>query len=134
MKRTTFLGVVLVVVTILFFIYVTTKEAEASPTVNEEHEVRGVFMSYIDLENHFEQQSETGVRQEIDQMVQNLKQDGFNLLILQVRSHMDAIYSSSLFPKSSYLEGVDLTQFDPLSYFIEVCHASSIQIYTKIKK
>ena len=52
MKRTTFLGVVLVVVTILFFIYVTTKEAEASPTVNEEHEVRGVFMSYIDLENH----------------------------------------------------------------------------------
>lgn len=132
MKRTTFLGVVLVVVTILFFIYVTTKEAEASPTVNEEHEVRGVFVSYIDLENHFEQQSETGVRQEIDQIVQNLKQDGFNLLILQVRSHMDAIYSSSLFPKSSYLEGVDLTQFDPLSYFIEECHASSIQIYAWI--
>ena len=132
MKRTTFLGVVLVVVTILFFIYVTTKETGTSLSLNEKQEVRGVFLSYIDLENHFEQQSETGVKQEINQMVQNLKQAGFNLLILQVRSHMDAIYPSSLFPKSSYLGGVDLAQFDPLSYFIEVCQASSIQIYAWI--
>lgn len=132
MKRTAFLGIVLVVVALLFFIYVTTKETEASPAIKEDVEVRGVFMSYIDLENHFEEQSETVIKQEINLMVQNMKQDGFNLLILQVRSHMDAIYPSLLFPKATYLERVDFTQFDSLSYFIEVCHASSILVYAWI--
>lgn len=127
MKRTTFLGVVLV--TTLFFIYFLAKEPKTTVIEEEKPEVRGMFMSYIDLENHFDNQSEEFVKNEIDQFVSNLQNDQFNLLILQVRSHMDAIYPSSLFPKASYLEKIDFSRFDPFSYLLTKCHELSIQVF-----
>ena len=73
------------------------------------------------------------VKNNIDLMINNIKDMKFNLIILQVRSFSDAIYKSNLFPWSSSVsikEGVD--GFDVLEYFLERAHANDLLVYAWI--
>ena len=91
----------------------------------DEKEIKGIYISYIELSEHLCDRGETDSKREIDQMVQNVKELGANTIILHVRPSMDAIYSSKIFPVSKYIVPND---YDVLSYFIEQAHESHIQL------
>lgn len=61
-------------------------------------EQRGIFISYIELNKYVKDKSVVEGKENIDQMITNIKNLGFNLVILQIRSFSDAIYESSIFP------------------------------------
>ena len=63
-----------------------------------EIEERGVFISYIELNKYVKDKSIEQSKKNIDQIINNIKSLGFNLVILQIRSFSDAIYESSIFP------------------------------------
>lgn len=99
---------------------------EGGPQVVEE---RSVFISYIELTKYLKKKDEKLGKENIDLMIKNVKELGFNEIIVQVRSFCDAIYPSEIFPWSSVVsseEGVEAS-FDVLNYFIEKAHKEKIK-------
>lgn len=92
-------------------------------------EKRSIFISYIELEKYLKNKDAVNGKKSIDLMIKNVKEMGFNEVIVQVRSFCDAIYPSEIFPWSSSVvtgeEGVD-GSFDILGYFIEKSHLENI--------
>lgn len=130
MKRYGIVIVILILLVIFFGMGISDKEKEGSDVM----EKRGVFVSYIEL-NYYLKGKEVGVsKKNIDKMISNIKEFGFNMIILQVRSFSDAIYPSEIFPWSSTVsvnEGED-PGYDVLNYFIKKAHQEGILIYAWI--
>ena len=121
MKKIIIIGILLIVS--IVSIFTPNREVEAST------ELRGVFISYIE-EKRYLSGEENISKENIDLMINNIKNNKFNLVILQVRSASDAIYKSYIFPWSSILTGEEGREyFDILDYFIEKCHENDIYIY-----
>lgn len=130
MKRYWIVIVILILLLVFFGMGISDKEKEGSDVM----EKRGVFVSYIEL-NYYLKGKEVGVsKKNIDKMISNIKEFGFNMIILQVRSFSDAIYPSEIFPWSSTVsvnEGED-PGYDVLDYFIKKAHQEGILIYAWI--
>lgn len=66
-------------------------------------------------------------------MIQNLKETGFNAVNFQVRGMCDAMYKSSYEPWSSALTNTrgkaPSNDWDPLAYCIEVCHELGMECH-----
>lgn len=96
-------------------------------------EKRGIFVSYIELSNYVKNDDIDIAKNNIDLMINNIKNMKFNLIILQVRSFSDAIYKSDLFPWSSSIskkEGIE--SFDVLNYFLDKAHKENMLVYAWI--
>lgn len=92
-------------------------------------EKRGIFISYIELSKYLKNKSAVEGKENIDLIIKNIKELGFNEVIVQVRSFSDAIYPSKIFPWSSVVssaEGVE-GSFDILKYFIEKAHKEEVE-------
>lgn len=130
MKRYGIVIVILILLVIFFSMGISDKEKESDDTM----EKRGVFVSYIEL-NYYLKGKEVDVsKKNIDKMISNMKEFGFNMIILQVRSFSDAIYPSEIFPWSSTVsvnEGED-PGYDVLNYFIKKAHQEGMSIYAWI--
>ena len=100
----------------------------------EKQEVRGVFISYIELSEYLKGKDEKEAKKNIDKMINSIKEFKFNLIILQVRSFSDSIYKSNIYPWSKILtdtEGVPYS-FDVLDYFLKIAHKNNIEIHAWI--
>lgn len=74
------------------------------------------------------------LRAEIDEIVNNASEWGFNAIFLQVRPKSDAIYNSAIFPSSDCIvtnQG-DPLPLDCLEYFITAAHAKGIELHAWI--
>ena len=94
-------------------------------------EKRGVFLSYIELNKYLKGKTPKESKKNIRQMIANVADLDFNLIILQIRSFSDAIYPSTIFPWSSTVsssEGVD-PGYDILDYFIKKAKENDIELY-----
>ncbi len=76
------------------------------------------------------------LQRNLDEMLQNVQELGFNTIFFQVRPSSDAFYKSDIFPWSKYLTGTQglapLNNFDPLEYLIAQAHAKGISIHAWI--
>lgn len=100
----------------------------------EKAEVRGVFLSYIELKNYLQGKDEKTSKKNIHKIISTIKKNKLNLLLLQVRSFSDAIYPSKIFPSSRMVvekEG-DVLPYDYLDYFIKQAHKQKIQVHAWI--
>ena len=91
-------------------------------------EKRSIFISYIEIGKYFQGKSKIDAYNNVLTIINNIKELGFNEIILQVRSFSDAIYKSDIFPWSRYVsnvEGVD-PGFDLLEMFIEECKKNNL--------
>lgn len=121
------------VILALFFLasYLPSEKKDTVLKQEEEKEVRGVFLSYIELKNYLYQKSEEESKKNIREIIANIKKNHLNLLILQVRSFSDAIYPSKIFPSSKVVvenEG-DALSYDYLAYFLKVAHKEGIDVH-----
>ncbi|MEA5039448.1 MAG: family 10 glycosylhydrolase [Clostridiaceae bacterium] len=73
---------------------------------------------------------------EADAIVAQAKAWGMNTLFLQVRPCSDALYPSKIYPWSAWLSGTQGTapdgNFDPLAYFLDLCHHNGISLHAWI--
>ena len=93
-----------------------------SPTLNTPEEMRGVWISYIDL---------TGLKlQNIDAMLDKAKAMNLNTVFVHARSFSDSFYKSDLFPWSHTLTGTQgvAPAVDPLQYIIDGAHQRGLRV------
>ena len=124
----------LLIIFLLFIIYLLVPSTTTNTKKEEREEKRAVFISYIELGNYLRGKDEETIKNAIDDMLDNVKNFDFNMVILQVRSFSDAIYPSSIFPSSRSVvnnEGDELP-FDILKYFIKKAHQKDLELHAWI--
>lgn len=121
---------VLIFLVVCLFIF-TDNEKEVVNKKKEDYEKRVVFISYIELSKYVKNKDVEESKKNISQMVKNIKDLGFNTIILQVRSFSDAIYKSNIFPWSSCVAEYEGKSpgYDVLEYFINVSHSNNIKLH-----
>lgn len=75
------------------------------------------------------------LRTQLDTILDNCADMGFNTIFFQVRPACDAFYNSSIFPWSRYLtgtQGVAPVDFDPLTYICQEAHKRGMQLHAWI--
>lgn len=127
--------IVMIAVTFAVNSHCSPSEAEVS---GESGEMRGVWVSTvfgIDFPSA-EGLSADRLRGELDAIVQNAADMGFNAIFFQVRPACDAMYKSDIFPWSKYLTGRQGAEppdgFDPLEYIVGQAHKRKIALHAWI--
>ena len=106
--------------------------AEAAAKRVEPQEMRGVWISYMDLDMQNEpDKSADAFRAKFTAIAERCQRFGFNTLIVQVRPFCDALYPSKLFPASHILSGTQgkSAGYDALDIICQVCRAKDLRIH-----
>lgn len=119
------------IVFFVFSFFVVFSFQDENGVDNKIEEDRGMFISYIELSKHLKGKEKKGAEDAIIEMVSNVYDLGFNMIILQVRTFSDAIYPSSIYPWSgvvSRVEGEKLG-YDVLDTFLSVAHKKKMKLF-----
>ena len=111
---------ILFLIVILFFI-------SEDLSNKKEIEERSIFISYIELSKYISDDVSLS-KNNINMMINNIEELGFNSIILQVRSFGDAIYPSKIYSNSLYVSN----SFDVLDYFLDICNSKGFKLYAWI--
>lgn len=84
------------------------------------------------FKNGSSQRAESSYRELVQRVIDNMANDGFNTVYLQMRPFGDALYPSEFYPPSPYATSSTSYNgsftYDPLEVFIEIAHASDISV------
>jgi len=102
-------------------------------------EFRGIWVATvyaIDYPSSSYTSDDTILKSIAIELLDNVKDMGFNAVFLQVRPSADAFYKSEIFPWSKYLTGEQGkspdNNFDPLEFFVEEAHKRGIELHAWI--
>lgn len=123
---------ILIIILVLFigmYMFYYMNKKEDNNIINNFEEDRYVFISYIDY-SYLKGKDEKILKEEINKMVLNIKENNFNGIILQVRAFSDAIYYSKIFSPSLHIVNNenDKLKLDMLDYFIKLSHENNIKL------
>ena len=129
--------VLVIIMIMLFLITDATISYAKKSSVKEkviDSEIRGVDISYIEYLNHFQNNSKLINQTTINKMIDKIKENNLNTILLHVSPFSDSIYESKLFPYSYTLTGIENKNpgFDYLEYFIKEAHAKNIKVHAWI--
>ncbi len=136
MKKIIVLGCILAIVVGVVNIFSDDKGKTAEAAGVEE--MRGVWIASV---YNIDFPSKTGLtptqmKQEIDDILHNVKAMNGNAVFFQVRPVADALYPSKIFPWSAYLTGTQgvavADDFDPLQYMIDEGKKQGIAVHAWI--
>lgn len=111
-----------------------TKKNNSIMVDNKVERIRAVYISYLEYYDNFYGGSKKVNETKIDKMIDNIKNIGFNTIILHVSPFSDSIYNSKIFPYSITLTGTEGKNpgFDYLEYFIKKSHQNNMLLYAWI--
>ncbi len=110
----------------------------AKRTVLNYNNIKAMWLSQFDLQsvytNKGEQRSESDFKSRIKTVLSNVKLNGFNTVIVQVRPYADSFYPSEYYPPSKYVTGDYAKSFiyDPIAIIIEEAHALELSVHAWI--
>lgn len=110
----------------------TNDNAKVEQNEHSTKEMRGVWVSYIELDMQNESdKSESAFREKFKDIAITSKNAGFNTLIVQVRPFCDALYKSAYFPYSHILSGEQgvSPDYDALKVMCEICSELDLDIH-----
>lgn len=110
----------------------TNDNAKVEQNERSAKEMRGVWVSYIELDMQNESdKSESAFREKFKNIAITSKNAGFNTLIVQVRPFCDALYKSAYFPYSHILSGEQgiSPNYDALKVMCEICSELDLDIH-----
>lgn len=110
----------------------TNDNAKVEQNERSAKEMRGVWVSYIELDMQNESdKSESAFREKFKDIAITSKNAGFNTLIVQVRPFCDALYKSAYFPYSHILSGEQGVSpgYDALKVMCEICSELDLDIH-----
>jgi len=93
--------------------------------------VRGVWISYIELQSSFSGRTAESFRAAFAEKMENCKSLGINTVYVHLRAFGDAYYESEIFPWAKPITG-NIGQapgFDPLKIMLEEAHARGISFH-----
>lgn len=109
-----------------------TQQKEIAETVQTGGELRAVWVNYneLSMKRYANGGTESDFRKKAAEMCRNIRTDGFNTVILQVRPFCDAFYPSEYYPWSAYLTGTQgqAVAYDPLAVFLDCAHAQNLSV------
>lgn len=120
-----------ITITAFFSLLLLSKDDNKNVVLNE---TRGIFVSYLEYLDYFQNQSIDVIKKKIDQIIDNAKNYHINRIYLQVRPFSDSVYESSIFPFSHTIsgrQGEDI-DFDILDYFIDASHSNQLELHAWI--
>ena len=127
-----------VILSILFFLFTDATISYAKKSIVKEkvidNEIRAIYISYIEYLNHFQNNSKLINQTKINKMIDKIKENNLNTILLHVSPFSDSIYESKLFPYSYTLTGIEGKNpgFDYLEYFIKTAHVNNIKVHAWI--
>lgn len=116
----------------------TTSPTAGSPTgtasspsenLDEPPELRGVWVSYIELNTLLSGATPDQAAAALDALFDNCVSYGMNTVIFHVRANSDAYYDSDCFPAAAAAESLLAAGFDPLSYAVTAAHARGLRLH-----
>lgn len=110
----------------------TNDNAKVEQNERSTKEMRGVWVSYIELDMQNESdKSESAFREKFKDIAITSKNAGFNTIIVQVRPFCDALYKSAYFPYSHILSGEQgvSPDYDALKVMCEICSEIDLDIH-----
>ena len=128
MKNSKLKFVFIILVVFLCGLFLNNNGLNSNNVYAKKAPMRGVWVSTVSgLDFPSERTTDSGdLKIEIKKTVKQLKEIGFNTVFLQVRPCADSFYDSDVFPWSKYLTGQNglapSGRFDPLEYWVDVCH------------
>lgn len=105
---------------------------------SSEDEMRGIWVaSVLNLDYPVTPTSSAPeLRSQIDEILSNVEEWGFNAVFLQVSPCADALYKSEIYPWSVYLTGqqgrASDSGFDPLEYWVSQSHKHGLELHAWI--
>lgn len=100
---------------------------------NKNMEKRAVFLSYIEFNQYVKDKEENESKKNITKILDNLKNNKFNMLIVQVRPFADAIYDSKIFPISDTVKVYDKNpNYNILEFIIDEANKRNIEVHAWI--
>jgi uncharacterized lipoprotein YddW (UPF0748 family) len=97
-------------------------------------EFRGAWIQCVN--GQFLGMSTQTMQQTLTYQLDELKKDGVNAIIFQVRPECDALYQSSMEPWSRFLTGAQgkspSPYWDPLAWMVEQCHKRGMELHAWI--
>ena len=117
---------------LLIFISIPIIDKKEKQVKENENEIRGVYISYIEISEYLKDKDEQESKNNIKEIINNIKKMKLNTIILHVRPSTDAIYKSDTFPISKYLSSNNYYSYDVLNYFIKESHKNNINLYAWI--
>lgn len=105
---------------------------QQTETAKNSEELRAVWVNYneLSMKTYENGGTEHDFRAKAMKMCENIRADGLNTVIVQVRPFCDAFYPSEYFPWSAYLTGTQgrAVDYDPLAVFIECAQAQNLSV------
>ena len=128
--------IILVILGLVWIICFDNIDNSSHKIINKEREIinydeiKGIWLSYLDLSAMLKGKNENEFRKNISQAIENVEAMGLNTLIVQVRPFSDALYQSKYYPWSIYCSGIEgnALGYDPLQVIIEEAHLRNIRV------
>lgn len=92
-------------------------------------EMKGVWISYIELDAMLKNQSVSAAKAAIDKVMDNCVSYGLNTVFFHVRANSDAYYKSSIFKPAASVGNLIRSGFDPLAYAVSSAHSRGLQLH-----
>lgn len=108
------------------------KQNETAKATQNSGELRAVWVNYneLSMKTYENGGTENDFRAKAMKMCENIRADGLNTVIVQVRPFCDSFYPSKYFPWSAYLTGTQgqAVEYDPLAVFIDCAQAQNLSV------
>lgn len=128
--KTTFLMVCLLAV----WLSSCSNKGVYSGTAVAKREFRGAWVQCVN--GQFQGLGTQAMQQNLTQQLDELKKDGVNAIIFQVRPECDALYASPYEPWSRFLTGTQgqtpSPYWDPLAWMVDECHKRGMELHAWI--
>lgn len=105
--------------------------AAPSPTTRET-ELRGVWVSYLDLIPLLSDADPSTAAKRLEEMMDACAEQGLNTLFFHVRSHGDAYYASAVYPIATAAAHLLEQGFDPLAHAVNAAHQRGLKLHAWI--
>ena len=109
-------------------------KAQGYPSDQPKREFRGAWIQAVN--GQWQGIGREAMQTELTRELNELKADGINTILFQVRVEGDALYESRIEPWSRYLTGQQGTPptpyWDPLAWMVEQCHARGMELHAWI--
>lgn len=117
---------------VLTFIVIDIKDSKNQRKIDngaDNQEEKAIYVSYIEFNSYIKDKDSNTSKKNIIKMLDDIKEYGFNNVIVHVRPFSDSIYKSEFYPVSSTVlndKGV-YPDYDVLEYFITEAHKRNIR-------
>ncbi len=125
---------IILIAIVLVFLFFTFMIIGAKATENDNasniDEIRAVYFSYIEFNSYIKGKKSEESKNNIKNILDNIKNMNLNTIIVHVRPFSDSIYKSKYYPISDTIlnNNNEVPDYDVLDFFITEAHSRNLKI------